>query len=196
LAQQTIRSKWRELYLDNKKARITTYDSCSSSHVNLSEIRNNYEMSVIAREQPALQWFNYYFYPINVSVDAFSGNIRILKNSLLNVFLKDIFSELFFNVFKYSDNNSPVELDITEAKISDDEYLKINMINIVDKNKQTYKWGGCLDAKNKILNLINTGDFKSRINFVICEDKKDAFETILFLKKSIFCKVEENKQNG
>lgn len=119
----------------------------------LNAIREEYENQVIFSKKNVLEWISCKLFSIQLSIKDEWYKLSLFKESYASILLRDLFSELLFNVFKYADKNQDIRIELSVER-SKKDYLAIQVQNVPLRKIISHSGVG-LKSKKDIVKLVN-----------------------------------------
>lgn len=172
------------------------------SNKNLDILREDFSKKFVLSEKNSniLEWICDNVYPVEIKeMDKHWRNIKLKANGNASVFFIDIFTELFYNAFKYSKaphEGGFIKISLTTITKNDEDYLQIHMENPKDlKADKFWGTGSGIKSLNRLINKINSDENTTgQKKFAYGEGEK-VFETKVQLAKSMFVKRGRRRRN-
>jgi hypothetical protein len=127
----------------------------------LAELAADFEKTVVAGNASSMGWFVGKGFPISLSVEGIWADFSFPAESYAAVLLRDLFSELLFNLLKYADLSQPAFVRLyaeEKAKEKEDRrLLYVETENAPGDWASEYEGEG-LDAKRRLLAMLNNED--------------------------------------
>lgn len=172
------------------------------SNKNLDILREDFSKKFVLGEKNSniLEWICDNVYPVEIKeMDKHWKNIKLKANGNASVFFIDIFTELFYNAFKY--NKAPreggfINISLTTITKNDEEYLQIYMENPKDlKADKFWGTGSGIKSLNRLINKINCDENTTGQEKFAYGEGETIFATKVQLVKSMFVKRGRRRRN-
>lgn len=161
---------------------------------NLTQKRDEYENDVLINQNSAINWLNQKMFSIQISIQDGWNNLSVYRDSYSSILLRDLFSELIFNLFKYGDKRKDINMHFYEDT-SKEGFLALRVENTTLTERKS-KSGVGLNSKREILKLVNqtSNDEDENAECMFIEDDQERFSVRVFLNKDRF--ISEGEQHG